>query len=204
MPIWPEPITDAERAVVVLGALTEDEFADCLTGVKGFAAFTKDLRDHGKHRVVKDFHNWARGKQWVGFVAKGAEVEAGGRRIHALEDSPEGRAWRTLHKIARIEPKAYDGRYLLPGPMTPQVLAFAMAPPPSEWHFIAEADRQQCGAWNGFLRKVLGEKARPELVSDRNWRGTEKLTGRGFVAPWAWPPRVDGTLTTGPPSEEGT
>jgi hypothetical protein len=205
MPIWPEPITDAKRAVVVLGALTEDEFADCLVGVKGFAAFAKERADRGKPRVIKDFHNWARGKQWVGFVAKGAEIERGDQRVHVAEDSPEGRAWATLHKIARITPKSFGGKFLLAGPMSRQLLAFAEAPPIAEWHFIEEADRQQVGAWNGFLGRALDGKtmARPELVSERNWRGIEKLIGRGFVAPWAWPPRVDGTLTTGPPSEEG-
>jgi hypothetical protein len=86
--------------------------------------------------------------------------------------------------------------------MTPQLLAFADASDVGEWCFIAETEKQRVGAWNNFLWKALGDRARPRLVDTRNWRGTRRIDEPGFLAPWAWPPRVDGSLSTGPPESE--
>jgi hypothetical protein len=201
-PLWPEPITNAERAVVILGSLTEQEWADCQIGVKGYAAFIRSRHDVGKDRTVKDFHNWARNRQWAGYLTKGAEVEQAGKRVHAKIDGDAGRAWRNLHTVGRVTPTEFDGQYLLPGMLSPQVMALANAPPPSDWVFIPESNKQQAGAWSSFLRSALEGKARPSLIDDRNWRGSERIAERGFVAPWPWPPRKDGTLsTTGSPPD---
>jgi len=200
-PLWPGPITNAERSIVILGALTAQEWADCQIGIKGYRASILTLRDNGKDPEIRDFRNWARNRQWAGYLTKGREAEALGQRIAVDADSVEGRAWHAVHAVGRIEPKEFGGKYLLPGPLSPQVLAFASAPPNAEWVFVPEAQRQQTGAWNSFLRKVLAGKALPELVTDRTWRGAERIAARGFLAPWAWPPRVDGTLTTGPPDD---
>jgi hypothetical protein len=203
-PIWPEPVTNADRAIAILDALDDDEWAECLLGVKGFAAYIVERKAAGKDRTVKDFHNWARNRQWAGFLAKGREAQAAGQRIMVAVGSAEGRAWRTIYRIAGFasEPFSASGQFLLPSPMTPQLLAFADAPAEAEWMFISAEQRQQVGAWSGFLRKVIGVKPRPELVSQRNWRRGHRIEEPGFVAPWPWPPRVDGSLSTGPPPDE--
>ena len=55
----------------------------------------------------------------------------------------------------------------------------------------------------GVARVPAGDagKAARFVDPDRVWRGRERITQRGFIAPWLGPPRKDGTLSaTGPPS----
>jgi hypothetical protein len=61
--------------------------------------------------------------------------------------------------------------------------------------FVPAEQFNQCGAWKELIREALADKARPELAWDRNPGGR-----KGFMAPWPWPPRKDGSICTGPPS----
>jgi hypothetical protein len=213
-PLWPEPITNADRASIILESLTADEWGDCQVGVRGYAAFIQARRNAGKDRTVKDFHNWARNRQWAGYLTKGAAVEEASKRVSVAVDSPEGRAWATIHRLCRSPaPFESGGRYSLPGAPMPQLMAFADVGPETDWLFIAETQTRQVGAWNGFLRKALAGKSRAGLVDTRNWRRVkgedgapgylERIKERGFMAPWPWPPGVDGKIyTTGPPEDE--
>jgi hypothetical protein len=194
--IWPEPITDAHRTTTVLSALTETEWSDCLTGAKGYASFICSKRAGGKDRAVKDFHNWARNRQWAGFLTAGQTTEEIAQRRHVAIDSPEGRALAVLYKIAHlIMPFETIGRYLLMRPLSQQALALADAPNETQWLFIAADQTNQVGAWKEFLARELAGKARPELCWDRNYG-----KGRGFYAPWPWPPRKDGSISARPPT----
>jgi hypothetical protein len=78
--------------------------------------------------------------------------------------------------------------------LSAQALALDIAPPENEWVFIAANQVNQVSAWKEFLARELAGKPRPELCWDRNYG-----KGRGFYAPWPWPPRKDGRVSTGPP-----
>lgn len=194
--VWPEAITDAHRAVNVLSALNEIEFQQCLTGARGYASYIRNRREAGRARVVKDFHNWARNRQWIGFLGVGGKVEVAAQAQNVAIDSPEGKALRVLHAIAHLsEPYDFSGKYRLPQPMSASALALANAPPRRDWIFIAEDQTNQIGAWRGLINRELAYKARPELITDR---GTPGLR-RGLMAPWPWPPKVDGSIYEPPP-----
>lgn len=196
-PIWPDPITDAHRAINVLQALTDAEWNDCLTGAKGYAKFIRERRADGQKRIAKDFHNWARNQQWVGYLTSGKKVEAVAALVRVEADSEAGKAWAVLHKIAHIKPLDFNGIYVLPGPLSAQVLALAQAPREIEWTFIAGDQVHQCAAWSDLIVAELKDKARPRLVAAH---GQNPGSAVGFMAPWPWPPRKDGTFsTTGPP-----
>jgi hypothetical protein len=196
-PIWPDPIADAHRATNVLQVLTEIEWSDCLTGAKGYAKFIREKRTDGQKRIAKDFHNWARNQQWVGYLTVGKKLETIAETVRIAVDSEDGKAWAALHRIAHIRPLDFKGIYVLPGPLSAQVLALAQAPRDIEWEFISERAINQCGAWSEFIAAELKDKARPKLVA--SW-GDNPQSAIGFRAPWPWPPRKDGTLSsTGPP-----
>lgn len=198
-PMWPDPITDANRAIVVLGVLSETEWADCRTGIKGYTAFIQKNRDAGHDRIVKDFHNWVRNRQWVGFITSGTAAQKAKQRTSVAIDSAEGLAWRALHQIARINPIESHATYLLvPGSPSPQLMALANAPSKESWSFIDESQINQIAAWRQFIVSEIGDRVRPELVSDRNWQGSRRIWRRGFLAPWRWPPKKDGSISVGP------
>jgi len=200
--LYPIPITNLPRFRAIWATIEKPRRPKILSAMRGFASFIADCERKGKPRAVKDADRWVASGMWEGYAAAGQKADNNELKQTVAEDSAEGQAWRILHRIARIEPKAFAGKYLLPGPMTPQLLTLSGAPPLDNWHFIPEAERQQTGAWNNYLRKMLGERARPALVDERNWRGSERINERGFLAPWAWPPRVDGSLSTGPPEAD--
>jgi|SRR5271166_1619365 len=196
-PLWPEAITDAHRAVNVLSSLSEAEWQQCLTGAKGYARFIRNRRESGKPRLVKDFHNWARNQQWRGFVTAGEEAEKIAERKTVAVDSPEGRAWGVLCRVAHVSLSEFRGHCVIPHELSPQLLALAEAP--KRWQFIAESEVNQVGAWRALIARELADRARPELIDDRSWRGYCPTRTRGFLAPWPWPPRKDGSTATGPP-----
>jgi hypothetical protein len=191
-PIWPDAITDAHRAINVLAALNQTEWQQCFIGAKGYAAFIRNRRKAGRPRIVKDFHNWARNAQWRGFATLGEQAEANAQRKVVPFDSPEGKAWAVLCRIAHIPRPEFRGDYVIPHELSPQILALAEAP--ERWCFIAEGQSSQVGAWRGLIGRELRDRARPELINDRDWRGHRKIRERGFLAPWLWPPKVDGSI----------
>jgi hypothetical protein len=193
-PIWPDDISNAEKASIILGALTDEEWADCQTGAKGYADFIKRRRAAGHDRIVKDFHNWARNQQWAGHLESGRRVEAVEQIRRVPIDSREGKAWAALHRIAHTSPRDWGDEFILHRPLTDQILALANTPPDREWVMITPAMVNQVGAWRAFLGRELGTLARPELLWDRNPGGV-----RGFLAPWPWPPKKDGTLSATAP-----
>jgi Helix-turn-helix domain len=137
-----------------------------------------------------NFHLWIRSRGFEEFPdAKPHDQSAApaGGPIELASDS--ARAVHTVYAIARTRPFISNGRMIYPKPITPQLLAFAQAPPQSEWVWIE--DRQQTAAWSSFLgAHVTG--ARPQLVTTR---GAGADARKGFLAPWPWPPRKDGTIS---------
>jgi hypothetical protein len=92
--------------------------------------------------------------------------------------------------VAHVRPFVSNGRVIYAKPITAEVLAFAQkAPHESEWRWIE--DRQQTAAWSYFLgAHITG--GRPPLVTTR---GVGANARSGFLAPWLWPPRKDGTIS---------
>lgn len=187
---YPAPITNLPRLRTVLSAMTCDERRKVLLAEKGYASFIAECERKGKSRAVKDAHRWVADGSWQGYVTTGERAEAQARMQQVPNDSPEGKALIALHKIAGMQrPFETGGKFLLMGPMAPAVLALADAPAVGDWKFIPADARNQCGAWNAFIADALNGKPRPELINNRNPGGAS-----GFMAPWDWPPRKDGTL----------
>ena len=193
--VYPAQITNLPRLRSVLTSLSKIERRQVIAGARGYAAFIAECARKGKARAVKDADRWVANGLWQGYVASGEHLEERALMRQVDVESDDGKAWAMLHKIARMSPPfETGGKYLLQRPLSPQGLAMAHAPPDEHWVFVQGADRNQCAAWNEFIARELGGKARPPLVSDRNPGGVV-----GFPAPWSWPPRKDGSVGTGPP-----
>src|SRR5262249_24530443 len=85
--ILPEPVAEAERSIVILASLTEQEWNDCQTGLHGFAAHIQRQRQSGEQPSVPQFHRWARNRNWIGFVTSGKQSQ---QRMSVLVDSKDG------------------------------------------------------------------------------------------------------------------
>jgi hypothetical protein len=111
------------------------------------------------------FHLWIRSRGFEEFPdAKPPDQSAAPASGPIELASDPARAVHTVYAIARTRPFISNGRMIYPKPITPQLLAFAQAPPQSEWVWIE--GRQQTAAWASFLgAHVTG--ARPQLVTTR-------------------------------------
>jgi hypothetical protein len=114
------------------------------------------------------------------------------------KDSGEAKALKVLHEVVgRVSAffaifRRDDGTVIYPKPVTPQILAFAKAPPTEKWVTLT---RQQAAAWESMLRNIFDKG----LV--------RKTLQENATAPWPWPPGLDGRIyptEAGPPlmSEE--
>ena len=193
---YPPPITDLPKLRNVLSAMKRVERQRVILGMRGYAAFIAECDRKGKKRAVKDAHRWVAAGMWQGYVSSGERAEAVAQQQRIEPESPAGKAWGNLHKIAHLSLLETGGKYLLPRQLSPQAMALANAPPEDDWIFIEPSQANQCGAWNELLNEALAGKNRPPLVWTRNRGGVA-----GFFAPWPWPPRKDGTVNTGPPVE---
>ncbi|MCS3725484.1 hypothetical protein [Bradyrhizobium betae] len=110
-------------------------------------------------------------------------------------DSAEARAVLTAHEIAGVRDHARltmlrGGVLYYYRPITPRLLALAGAPgapipPRDQWVTLG---RQQAAAWESFVS---------EHVTANHPRLQE-----GSSAPWLWPPRKDGSLSTASPPDQ--
>jgi hypothetical protein len=103
--------------------------------------------------------------------------------------SPEGKCIIALYDLAGLGQYVRtimirDGRVNYQRIISPPVLALADAPPSKDWIALTH---QQAGAWEQLLSESVTVQVRTRLRE-------------GSKAPWPWPPRKDGTLSsTGPP-----
>jgi hypothetical protein len=186
---WLAPITNLPRLRSVLGAMVPSERQRVLTAARGYASFISECERKGKPRAVKDAHTWVGGGLWEGYVVAGERSEIMARMQLVDVESDAGKALMALHQIARVSPIESGGKLLLKEPLSDQAMALARAPPIDEWILVPAAERNRCGAWDQLLREALPGVNRPALVHDRNPGGAS-----GFMAPYSWPPRKDGTL----------
>jgi len=184
---WPTSAGDDRgKTAYEWEALSDEERESAIANIGAFLDHLKRF----KRTTVPAGWKYLSEKRWLLLEQKPVGGDSSGLRVAI--DSDEGRALATMCRIAHVPLTDFGTRqYLLRKPMTPQALAFAKAPPESDWIFIAIEDRNQCGAWNGVLADLLEGRPRSQLVWDRNPGGR-----RGFMAPWPWPPRKDGTIIT--------
>jgi hypothetical protein len=167
------------------------EFDEAAAALDGIAPFLAKLK-HDRRSHTPAAWKYLREKRWTLLADKsvGAAAAPGGYP----RDSLEAKALAVLHDIAGISD--FYRRIMLRGdqvyyrlPVTPRLVALAKAPPRDDW---PELTHQQAGAWEALLREAVTVEVRKKLIA-------------GARAPWSWPPRVDGTLSsTGPPSSEVT
>jgi hypothetical protein len=189
---YPDSITHLPQLRNVLAAMDKAERRKVVTAVRGYAEHIRGWERRGRPKSVKGAHLWVANGLWQGYVPAGEKAVTAALMQRVAVNSDAGKAWAVLHKIAHVTPLEGAGHFILPRPLSPQGMAFAHAPPESDWVFIGSDQINQCGAWRSLLADVMAGVSRPELVWERGGK-------RGFLAPWPWPPRKDGG--TGPPSE---
>lgn len=182
---WPTAASDDQNKIdEAWFALDFDEADAALHGITPFLEKLK--RD--KRTTVPAGWKYLREKRWTLLEVAAA---AGGTGFSAFAlDSIEAKALATLFEIAgkgaffHTVMKRPTGIFYT-RTITPQLATLAQAMPKSDW---VSLDKRQAGAWEGLLREFVTVH-RPHLKE-------------GDRAPWAWPPRKDGSFsTTGPPAD---
>jgi DNA-binding transcriptional ArsR family regulator len=182
---WPTAaVDDAQRTAYAIEALTEDEAKAALDGIEPFLAELKRLQK--KHTPAG--WRYLEEKRWTMLRASEAAAEGAAARPAIAIGSPEHQALETLHAVARTRMLVTGGSAFYRAAVTPQLLAFAQAPPRDDWLWIE--DRQQLAAWQAFIARHVFV-GRPPLLQQRGDK-------TGIFAPFAWPPRIDGSLSASP------
>jgi len=184
---WPTAASDDQTKIDDAWYVLEfDEGEAALGGIPAFLGKLK--RD--KRTTVPAGWKYLKEKRWTLLEQVSVEAKMSGYPTA----SPEGRAVSVLYDIVgagdffrSVVRKGDRVYYQLP--MTPRLAALAQAPAVAEWATLA---RNQAAAWESFLSEHLTLQVRQRLRE-------------GSRAPWPWPPRKDGTLsTTGPPQALAT
>ncbi len=176
---YPDGIVDLIAAQESFAALSAADQKACVAGVPVFAA--RCLRRREKPMKA---HLFIRKRVWEGLMASPAP-EAGIGGPYGLA-SEAGRALQALARIGQTSlPRMGDGRLIYTRPITPQLLALASAPAEGAIYRIGSPN---FAAWRDFLRA--------HLTNLRQFDAIE--------APWPWPPRKDGGVSTGPPADAKT
>jgi hypothetical protein len=180
---WPgHEVMRRDLALAEFRLLSIENQRRCRWAIPQFAR----MQERFGRKHPPNFHLWIRNRGFDEFPnATPAELGAAPSSGPIDVGSQSGRAIQTLYAVARARPFVSNGRVIYARPVTAQLLAFAQAPPQSEWHWIE--DRQQTAAWSNFLGTHIAG-ARPQLVTARGDRN-------GFFAPWSWPPRKDGSIS---------
>lgn len=124
----------------------------------------------------------ARRKAVTKQLAERKEIEATATHPRG---SDEAKAVRVVHEMVdRLSAfntllKRPDGSVMRWRPMTPQLLAFAKAPPTEEWVVLTY---NQAGAWEAYLRILFDERVMRQHMRE------------GSRSPWPWPPSVEGKI----------
>ncbi|WP_050629353.1 helix-turn-helix domain-containing protein [Bradyrhizobium viridifuturi] len=184
-----------DLALAEFGKLSAEERRLCRAAIPHFLKMLRHLkRDH-----VPNFHIWVRNRGFREFPTAVLEEssQASQSRSGYISDSVEGRAIKALYRFARMSPFEHRGLVNYSLPVTARMLAFAELPSEREWHWIDAP--AQLAAWSKFLSEHIHQR-RPDLTTTR---GTGAEARRGFMAPWPWPPRKDGTIASQSSDEAG-
>lgn len=184
---WQEPIIRQSLAQQVWAALNPAEREFAQRAARGYVAWRNAQKKPpnvlGAHLFLKERDAWAR-------FAELALGKSGAAATNHMPNGSDGaKAVSVAYEMAGLTAairglmRANDGGVWYRLDVTPQLLALAKAPAASNWLAL---EYQQASAWNGFLEKVVTVDA---------WRRLHA----GSRAPWPWPPRKDGSISTGPP-----
>jgi DNA-binding transcriptional ArsR family regulator len=179
---WPSAAADdRQRTAYAWAELSDDEREDAL---KGIAAFLDNLKRHGRDKVPAGWR-YLEQRRWTLLEKPTTEPES---FAPLAADSDDAKAVELIYalagKTAAIEKYLRRGNQLYyRGEVTPQLRALAQAPGREQWVTLAH---RQAGAWNSVIDKFVNADLRSHLRE-------------GDRAPWPWPPRKDGSLSTAPP-----
>lgn len=181
--VWRDPIPKMALARSAWEHIASAKRAEVVAAARGYWAW---LKVHPKppsavsaQAFLRDTAGWA---QWLKYSPGDGAQPVAVNQPHPLR-SPEGRAIRTLHEIAGLGHVMHsvmirNGAVSYLRPVGPRLLALAESAPRERWVGLT---RQQAGAWDAYLR---------DLVTLPNRRPLRE----GALAPWAWPPKADGTI----------
>lgn len=182
---WPDVATDSQQRIdYALEALSEEDEAEALAGIEPFVA----AMNRKGRRSLPAASTYVEEKRWTLLADQPKQATSGYAR-----DSAEARAVLAIHEVAGVA--AHVRHTMLRGDVLyyyraipPRLLALSAAPPRDQWITL---DRQQAGAWEAMIADHVSAN-RP--VGARLREGSQ--------APWAWPPRKDGSLSTAPPPDQ--
>ena len=182
---WPTAATD-DRARTAKAArdLPDDQEEPALQGI---GPFLEKLKHDGRKTVPAGWR-YLEQKPWT--LLEAPEKQPHAAMTALARGSAEAKAVRVLYLLAGCRSavdgfmRAADGGIWYRHEIAPRLLALAQAAPEADYVAV---DHRQAGAWNDLIDEFVIVQARRRL------RGGDR-------APWLWPPRIDGTLSsTGPP-----
>jgi hypothetical protein len=178
---WPTAAgDDRQRTAYAAAALSDAEQEAALQHIGPFLDYLKRI---GRKTVPAGWR-YLEERKWA--LLAQPDTAATATKLHAA-DSVEARAIASLHDlVGRGEAfrKIYrrpDGSVSYRCPVTPQLARLADMPEAAEW---VELSHQQAGAWEGFVKPFFEDGM------------VRKHFREGARAPWAWPPRKDGSLSS--------
>lgn len=181
---WPTAASDDQA--MIDAAWFELSLQDGEDALSGIVPFLENLKRDKRSHVPAGW-KYLRQRRWTLLASASAASPA---PTAYPRDSIEAKSLAVVHDIAgagdffRKVHRRGGGTVNYPKPVGPKLVALAQAPLSAEWVVL---NRQQAAAWEGMLREIVIVQVRKHLKE-------------GDRAPWPWPPRKDGTLsTTGPP-----
>lgn len=180
---WPTAaVDDRQRTAYAAEALDEEQQQAALAGI---APFLDNLRRLHRKGVPAGW-KYLEEKRWT--LLEPISETAPAAASHPL-GSRDARAIIALYEVARCtgflrSVMIRNGAVNYAKPVDPKLEKLADSGPKEGWVVLT---RQQAAAWDSFIREIITLP-------------TRKPMREGDRAPWAWPPRKDGTLSeTGPP-----
>lgn len=209
------PVMRVSLARQIFAALSDDERGLATTAARGLIAHRSREKRPGMKPSAQTFLREP--DAWPAW-AKLAPVEtrSASPPVFVCEDSPH---WKALCVLAAIRGEAQPvarlcgehGRgTMISNPLPPSRLAlatyFARTPDGDldygSW-IIVEAGSRPCGAWKEFAQTdaqaITVRKERREILGKIHEAWPVKV--QGLRVPCEWPPRKDGSVSTGPPNE---
>jgi hypothetical protein len=187
---WSDPIQLMTQTRAAWDRVPTGRRPKLIAAAKGFWTYrrglTKPKEPQSARSFIRDEIGW---DQWLRYLPAHGVGPPSVSGSFPLA-SREGRAITTLYELAGCRDALHkimirNGAVSYRNPITPRLLALASVSSRDDW---VPLTHQQACAWEAWFREVVTVQTRRALKA-------------GDRAPWAWPPRVDGTLSpaTGPP-----
>jgi hypothetical protein len=182
--VYPDPVTDYQRALNVWSALSEDERKAALLGAKGYGAFIERERKGKRPRAVKAAHTWLSNRSWLGYIDAGKTAIATEARRNVDEGSEQWEAWTLYYQICGQ--RAGIPAFCCRGSEGSRVANLA-----SEWPPVGRGVEKNRTKWMQVVRgtgqfaawmKRLSEVPNARIFPSSN--GGEQV----LVVPQEWPP----------------